>query len=474
MIRRNVPVHPDVASLLQAGFQHQQSGRFREAETCYHQVLASHPGHAEASFLLGDLVNRIGRGDLAVPLLRTAVETDPNDMRYLFALRGALLKQGRLEEALNLFKEATARLPERAELHATLGSLFALKYQENEALASYQRALELDPNLLMAHANLGLLYFQLGRTEESIDASARAIALDPAHAGSHANMGFALIKHGKLTEGIAALRRALELQPRMAPAHQALIGAYLQADDPGAALHAAREARARLGFTSGILAFEYIALNELGYDAEASQLMDFDHLIYFESLPIPSVYASADEFNSALAAEMRTHPSLLWEPALKTTRGGYLSADLVEQPTPAYRVFEQVLRKKLDHFIGTLPAGPLHPVFSRKSSNFRLHVWATVLDANGHQDSHVHSGAWLSGVYYVELPRTLGPTAEENAGWIEFGRPPNEYTLRRAPLVRAVQPRTGCMVLFPSYFFHRTIPFPGGGQRISIAFDIVV
>jgi uncharacterized protein (TIGR02466 family) len=464
----------DVAVLLQAGIQYQQSGRFQEAETCYRQVLAAHPGHGEASFLLGDLINRSGRDDLAVPLLRTAVEADPDDMRYLFALRSVLLKQGRLEEALTLFKEATARLPERAELLATLGSLFALKYQENEALASYQRALERDPNLLMAHANLGLLYFQLGRTEESLAASARAIALHPTHAGSHANMGFALIKQGKLAEGITALRRALALQPLMAPAHQALVSAYLQADDPAAALRAAREARVRLGFSSGVLAFEYVALNELGYDDEASQLMDFDHLIYFESLAIPSEYGSVDDFNSTLAAEMRTHPSLLWEPALKTTRGGYLSADLVEQPTPTYRVFEQLLREKLENFIAALPAGPLHPVFSRKSSNFRLHVWATVLDTNGHQDSHVHSGAWLSGVYYVELPRTLGPTAEQNAGWIEFGRPPNEYNLRRAPLVRAVQPRTGFMVLFPSYFFHRTVPFPGGGQRISIAFDVVV
>ena len=29
------------------------------------------------------------------------------------------------------------------------------------------------------------------------------------------------------------------------------------------------------------------------------------------------------------------------------------------------------------------------------------------------------------------------------------------------------------MVLFPSYFFHCTIPFAAAGTRISVAFDVI-
>ena len=29
------------------------------------------------------------------------------------------------------------------------------------------------------------------------------------------------------------------------------------------------------------------------------------------------------------------------------------------------------------------------------------------------------------------------------------------------------------MLLFPSYTFHRTLPFAGAGERISIAFDVL-
>ena len=41
-----------------------------------------------------------------------------------------------------------------------------------------------------------------------------------------------------------------------------------------------------------------------------------------------------------------------------------------------------------------------------------------------------------------------------------------------APKLR-IRPTEGLLVLFPSYLFHRTIPFSGDGTRISIAFDVI-
>jgi hypothetical protein len=36
-----------------------------------------------------------------------------------------------------------------------------------------------------------------------------------------------------------------------------------------------------------------------------------------------------------------------------------------------------------------------------------------------------------------------------------------------------VAPAPGRLVIFPSYFHHRTLPFASGEQRISIAFDVM-
>jgi hypothetical protein len=36
-----------------------------------------------------------------------------------------------------------------------------------------------------------------------------------------------------------------------------------------------------------------------------------------------------------------------------------------------------------------------------------------------------------------------------------------------------VQPTPGTLVLFPSYFWHGTIPFNTTDERITVAFDVV-
>jgi hypothetical protein len=46
--------------------------------------------------------------------------------------------------------------------------------------------------------------------------------------------------------------------------------------------------------------------------------------------------------------------------------------------------------------------------------------------------------------------------------------------IKRAEVIqRHVQPTPGTLVLFPSYFWHGTIPFNTTDERITVAFDVV-
>jgi Putative 2OG-Fe(II) oxygenase len=82
---------------------------------------------------------------------------------------------------------------------------------------------------------------------------------------------------------------------------------------------------------------------------------------------------------------------------------------------------------------------------------------------------HIHYDGYVSGVYYCQLPGIVarGPG---QAGWFELGRLPDRFGCAVVE-VRAIQPREGMMILFPSYFYHRTVPFEAAETRISIAFD---
>jgi hypothetical protein len=96
-----------------------------------------------------------------------------------------------------------------------------------------------------------------------------------------------------------------------------------------------------------------------------------------------------------------------------------------------------------------------------------LESWALVMDGSGFEDWHIHAGAWLSGVYYVRMP-TCEP--DGNTGCIGFGALPTMARLRGCAIPKwTIAPEPGSMILFPSYFAHRTWPTGSADMCISIA-----
>ena len=94
------------------------------------------------------------------------------------------------------------------------------------------------------------------------------------------------------------------------------------------------------------------------------------------------------------------------------------------------------------------------------------------MESGGHQTSHAHPTGWLSGVYYVSLPQDLGPDEADRAGWIQFGQARDDLYHRARPQRDLVKPAEGLMVLFPSYFWHSTVPTNTHLERVSLAFDV--
>ncbi len=85
---------PASADLFGAGLAHHQAGRLAEAEACYRRVLAAQPNHADALNMLGVLAHQMGRPDMAVDLIRRAIENNGNNPAYFCNLGYALRDQG--------------------------------------------------------------------------------------------------------------------------------------------------------------------------------------------------------------------------------------------------------------------------------------------------------------------------------------------------------------------------------------------
>jgi hypothetical protein len=63
--------------------------------------------------------------------------------------------------------------------------------------------------------------------------------------------------------------------------------------------------------------------------------------------------------------------------------------------------------------------------------------------------------------------------SDSGEGWLEFGRPPERFSGHALPAVKRFAPSEGRLLLFPSWFWHQTLPFQANGERISIAFDVM-
>jgi len=449
-----------------------QSGRFVEAERIYRRILQLDPGFPDALHLLGLIAREAGQLEEAIRLVRQAISANPAVSSFRSNLAMLLEEAGRYEESEAAARAALETDPRNGNaLHCLANSLRATD-RYAEAADAYERAVRVlaeDPHLW---SNYGATLHTIGRHDEAILALKRALALSPGQAELYSNLGNAQLAAGHLAAARASYRDAVRVDPTFAAGYTNLASSLLQ---EGHAHEAGDVLRECLDVSPGnrrALAYLAAAANEVGDTDTVATLMDFDQLMVSTRISVPEGYDSLDDFNRAIVEHVTAHDSLMWEPVTKTTRRGSQTGELLDGDPGPVGALEKLVRAAMDQFLESIPAGAEHPYLSTSPKEWRLTFWATVLQRDGHQAAHVHPSGWLSGVYYASVPP---PVEEENehAGWIEFGRPPTEFRLERPVPTRLIEPVPGLMLLFPSYFYHRTIPFAGNGPRVSIAFDLV-
>ena len=192
------------------------------------------------------------------------------------------------------------------------------------------------------------------------------------------------------------------------------------------------------------------------------------------TLPTPAGFADLAAFNTAFEGAIRVHPNLRreWDPNRRAIRGGAVVTDLLKSEDPAIRGFHTALDEAVAAYAADLGSDPGHPHLAGRPSGYAIDCWANILEEQGHQTGHIHNLGWLSGVYYVSLPETVQEDDPNQEGWIEFNRPGYGIPDYEGLPIRSLKPEAGMVVFFPSYVWHRTIPFSGTGERISVAFDL--
>ena len=108
------------------------------------------------------------------------------------------------------------------------------------------------------------------------------------------------------------------------------------------------------------------------------------------------------------------------------------------------------------------------PIYPKIPPLRKLFGWTVILKQQGHQNAHIHSGGWLSGVIYLKVVPSLG----KDEGAIEFSLNGKNYQDVNSPKL-TFQPEVGDIIFFPSSLHHKTIPFTTYADRIIVSFDLM-
>ena len=462
-----VDAHNNLGNVLKA------RGDLFRAEAAYKQAIDLAPMYFDAHFNLGIVLEAMGRPGEARDTYKNALDIQPNFLPAFLNTGNALKSLGKFDEALDYYRWVLEVEPRNVDALNNVGAVYYELTRFDEAESTYGEALAIDADHADTLYNLGVLLHEMERYEEAVDAYQRAAAVRPHYAECYVNLGYTLHKLGRLDEAREAYEHAMELDPGHPQVHANLGDLFLAQGEPAAALTICDDFLAKYGDDAGMLAFKTIALRAAGDVGACSELTDVERFLRTAPLPVPGSFPGLESFTGALADHICAHPSLVDAPASHATRGGKHSGELLIEPKGPMAPWEAALREAVERYRAGLPDDPAHPFVKSMPARYRLTAWSVVLENQGHQIPHIHPSAWLSGVYYVALPPGMEASSDASAGWIEFGQPPAHYHGGGQPELTLIKPRVGLLVLFPSYFYHRTIPFDGAGRRISIAFDVL-
>ena len=507
MIENALPEDQSIQKILHEAMRSHQDGDFYEADLLYAQTLHVDPDNQQALRLRGILARESGELEKSLHLLQRASKLAPENPEPLGEIALVHMATGDLHEAELILRSALVLDPTATRTLANLGALLQHRGHIQAAIDYYQQILEINDDDIEVRCNLAKALVDANQNQQALAECATAVEktgghpfalathgavltdskqyaeartileqatkLEPGDDMALVNLGLSCYELGDLAAATSALNKAVATNPYNARAVADLANCLTAAGDVAAALelcHSFLQQNPGERLVIGALA---LALHNSGQHSAASELTNCEDLVQVFELPCPDNYANLREFNRALTGLVRNNSSLLTSPISKATAGGDQTGELDLHDDGFAELgglFNQAIGEAVNSYIAAGLAD--HPLMTPAAKDWSLRTWGTLLRAGGKQTAHMHPLGWLSAVYYVSLPDAMDATKDQ-AGWLEFGRPPERFFRKTEPEVRHYQPAEGTLILFPSWFWHQTMPFTADQNRISIAFDVM-
>lgn len=492
---------------------HYNLGLLMEASGAVDDALAAHreatrlkPDFAEALVRIAALLNERNLIELALEAVEQALRADANFFDGQYYHGWILSRLSRFDEALEALARATTLRPSSFEAALATANTLRDAGKIDQALAAYWQALERRPGHLSTHVELNHLAWTWGRTdlhlrsfaharekigddydlmvveagirnraEDYVGAEAlarRAIKLQPNRVNAIGLLARALAGQKRFAESYPVFSAAINADPNDIAQRREFGLTLLRDGKPAEALRILQTALPAAPHDALLLAGMSAAFRELG-DPRYERLVDFQKYVKVYDIPAPEGYDSAEDFNAVLGEALDRLHTAKREPVDQSLRGGTQTTGYLfnELSLPIVQVRKSI-EAVVANYIQTLPDEPDHPMLQARTEAFAFAgSWSCRLRSGGRHNNHVHHQGWISSAYYVRLP-PISENNDDRAGWLTLGQTNLDLGARDIPGAY-IKPAVGRLVLFPSFYWHGTVPFESERDRMTIAFDIV-
>ena len=222
-----------VLSFVFAGWTYARNEVWAEPLGIDRDMAVKSPHKARPQYNFAFRLNEAGRGEEALPVIRRAIELDPDDRRQSMLLGEILLDLGRPDEAVSAYQRSLALAPDDVRSTLGLGNALQASGREDDAFQHFldtgirlargghpweaipilQAAGEIRSDDAGVRNALGNTYMGAGLSEKAREQFRAAIVLDSAQYEAWFNLGVVADGLGLRDEAILAYQGFLERAP---------------------------------------------------------------------------------------------------------------------------------------------------------------------------------------------------------------------------------------------------------------------
>jgi tetratricopeptide (TPR) repeat protein len=186
-----------------------QNEKITNAKILLNEILLADPRHAESWFYSALIAEKKGSPLDAIRYLETALEIDPQNLKYLYTIGDFFYEQNYLEEGIKIFELVIKIQPQDYNGYYNLAGFLRKQGKYTQSLLNYHKVLELDEDNINAIYNIGDILLDTKNYENAVQYFQKVIDIQPNSDDALNNLGFLYLELDDVENAIECLNKAL-------------------------------------------------------------------------------------------------------------------------------------------------------------------------------------------------------------------------------------------------------------------------